>query len=356
MVRFAGRARKRKLAHIPITGRIHLRVKAVSIVVEDHMKHAALLVIAVLFAAGFVRASDPIGIYTLIDRVVLEPAEGPAARIQLWGAFSFAGKPGTGDSYDPPARGYLYYAAQEGQEEVTRNEWSDLKKSAGTGKVLGFGSRYQSKGTVRSPFEKPAAPDPYPLNFGVVPVKDDATYPPVHDLLSLPVPASPPDGATRVDPGKATLVIKNAPLFAAKYHSYVFRIEDRAGGAEESLQVEAGASETSWSPAMDIRTGEAYRWKAWVVDGSVTGPPAAAEFRLYYLRGDANADGVVDLTDPVAILWHLFQSGPAPEPFEAGDANRDAAVDVSDAIRILEFLFAGGKALPPPYPEPGLNP
>jgi hypothetical protein len=37
----------------------------------------------------------------------------------------------------------------------------------------------------------------------------------------------------------------------------------------------------------------------------------------------------------------------------AADANADGQVDISDPIATLEVLFTGGKALPPPYPEPG---
>ena len=38
--------------------------------------------------------------------------------------------------------------------------------------------------------------------------------------------------------------------------------------------------------------------------------------------------------------------------FIRGDANRDHAVDISDPIFTLNFLFLGGAALPAPYPIP----
>jgi hypothetical protein len=62
-------------------------------------------------------------------------------------------------------------------------------------------------------------------------------------------------------------------------------------------------------------------------------------------RGDANADGAIDLDDAVYILNYLFKAGPAPFPFDAGDANCDGIIDVRDAVYLLNYLFKGG---PPP--------
>ena len=67
---------------------------------------ASLLFACLLTSKSF--ASDPIGIYALIDRVVLEPSDAQPERIQIWGAFSFAMRQ-FGDQYSPPVRGYLYY-------------------------------------------------------------------------------------------------------------------------------------------------------------------------------------------------------------------------------------------------------
>lgn len=52
----------------------------------------AVLALAGAWSAGAVRvdASDPTGAYAVIDKLVLEPAEGQAQRVQIWGAFSLA--------------------------------------------------------------------------------------------------------------------------------------------------------------------------------------------------------------------------------------------------------------------------
>ena len=71
------------------------------------------------------------------------------------------------------------------------------------------------------------------------------------------------------------------------------------------------------------------------------------------VEGDANADGVVDLSDAVHTLGYLFsaQEG-TPACLRASDANDDGAIDISDAVYMLNFLFLGGSAPRPTLPEP----
>ncbi|HET7221486.1 MAG TPA: hypothetical protein VFJ02_25695 [Vicinamibacterales bacterium] len=111
--------------------------------------------------------SDPIGLYAVIDKVVLEPSESAPERIQIWGAFALSDAK-SGDAYSTPQTGYLYYRCQAGQETTCRNEWADLKSVAGKGIGVGFGGRYTPTGRVRKASEKPAEADPYPIRMGVV--------------------------------------------------------------------------------------------------------------------------------------------------------------------------------------------
>ena len=62
-------------------------------------------------------------------------------------------------------------------------------------------------------------------------------------------------------------------------------------------------------------------------------------------RGDANGDGVIDISDVVYLINYLFIHGPAPVPLAAGDATCDAVVDASDVVYLINYLFVGG---PPP--------
>src|SRR5262249_13499095 len=95
--------------------------------------------------------SDPIGIYALIDKVVMEPNDSAPERVQLWGAFATANTENAEnrDAYDPPQRGFYYFSIPPGKEVVCRREWTDFKTVTGTGKVIGFGSRHGQKGGLR---------------------------------------------------------------------------------------------------------------------------------------------------------------------------------------------------------------
>ena len=76
-----------------------------------------------------------------------------------------------------------------------------------------------------------------------------------------------------------------------------------------------------------------------------------------FVRGDANQDATVDISDASAILGFLFLGTAAPGCVDAADTNDDGAVDISDASHLLSFLFLGGLTLPAPGPETcGLDP
>lgn len=64
-------------------------------------------------------------------------------------------------------------------------------------------------------------------------------------------------------------------------------------------------------------------------------------------RGDANADGRVDIADPIWILSELFLGGAPTECRDAADANDDGAEDASDAIFLFDYLFSDGVRTPP---------
>ena len=74
-------------------------------------------------------------------------------------------------------------------------------------------------------------------------------------------------------------------------------------------------------------------------------------------RGDANLDGVVEVSDVVRILTRLFLAD--PRPFlcdDAADVNDDDELGISDAVAALIHLFLGGFSIPEPYPVPGIDP
>src|SRR5215471_13005527 len=130
------------------------------------MRSLAALCVAMAMGSTLLLASGPAGCYAIVQKIVLEPNDTAPKRIQVWGIFSLAdGKSGNG--YLPPQRGYLYFAMQAGQEQVTLAEWSDLKKVAGTETVITFAERPSWSGHVRKSAEKPESPDPYPVYNGI---------------------------------------------------------------------------------------------------------------------------------------------------------------------------------------------
>ena len=147
---------------------------------------AAVLTLAGAWAAGSVHltASDPVGLYALIDKVVVEPAQGQPQRVQIWGVFSLADTRNN-DDYGSAQKGYLYYSCPAGQETTCKNEWTDLQSVAGKGVGVGFGGRFIAAGRVRSATDKPESPDVYPIRMGVVKMGTRGNQPAIIEKLRV---------------------------------------------------------------------------------------------------------------------------------------------------------------------------
>jgi hypothetical protein len=74
-----------------------------------------------------------------------------------------------------------------------------------------------------------------------------------------------------------------------------------------------------------------------------------------FIRGDANDDGHVDMSDAIHVLGHLFLGGPAPYCADAADANDNGLVQLSDPITVLQVLFQGTGSIAEPYPSSGYD-
>ncbi|MFN0151607.1 MAG: hypothetical protein ACKVU1_12965, partial [bacterium] len=70
---------------------------------------------------------------------------------------------------------------------------------------------------------------------------------------------------------------------------------------------------------------------------------------VLFVRGDANGDLLVHISDGIYILNYMFQSGPA-NCVLAMDANDDGGVQISDPVYIFNYLFTSGP--PPLSPAP----
>jgi hypothetical protein len=307
------------------------------------MKRTYLLAVAaLLLACAGARASGPVAIYAIIDKVVLEPKEGAPERIKIWGAFMLP--KGQGYQYLPPARGYMYFTLAKGNEAACRKEWADLKKLAGTGSMVGFGEARGFKGTVRKAKQqldpvarlepkrlqqlindlgndqfdvrekatkelekqgeeihpalreclkgklslearkrverliKTESPDVYVLAFGLTRLAKDSEHPYLVLMQALPEPVAPAPG-TVIDAGKVTLRTRNITVKKHPDAKYVFEIENAKGDKEKSEPIAAGDKETKWTPKMQVKAGQKYTWRIKAVDGKWTGPVADVSFK-----------------------------------------------------------------------------
>jgi hypothetical protein len=235
------------------------------------MKRVEWAAVAVLLvAAGGLRASDPTGIYAVVDKVVFEPKEKDAERVQVWGVFRLA-MARSGDAYTPPQRGYLYYTVTDGKKDQCLKEWKDLKRVAGTGQCVSFASRWKDRGHVRPANEKPEKADRYPLGYGIQKVENDDGI--AKKLRALPSPSDPEDG-TLVPPGEITLHVRKLPGKDQKDLKYVFEIEAPDGTKERSKATVAGDKEAKWTPKMQLKAGKKYRWHVWTEDDAGKKGPA----------------------------------------------------------------------------------
>jgi hypothetical protein len=60
--------------------------------------------------------------------------------------------------------------------------------------------------------------------------------------------------------------------------------------------------------------------------------------------GDADGNGVVNVSDAVYLLEYVFAGGPAPLFTELGDVDCDGQVNVSDIVYLVKYVFGRGEA------------
>ena len=142
----------------------------------------AVLTLALVGVVVGVHASDRIGVYAVVDKVVLEPSASDPERVQIWGAFAVA-KRNDRDFYEPVQRGYLYFTLGD-DKGLTRAEWNDLKSLAGTKRIAAFSARFGQSVRVRPQDEKLQAPDRYTLGVGVQTIQQNKDYAPIRELTA----------------------------------------------------------------------------------------------------------------------------------------------------------------------------
>jgi hypothetical protein len=74
--------------------------------------------------------------------------------------------------------------------------------------------------------------------------------------------------------------------------------------------------------------------RRWILEGAVKSH--------FLLRGDANGDDHLNITDAVVILSFLFVGGVEPACLLLADADGNGTINLTDAIFVLNHLFLGG--------------
>jgi len=142
----------------------------------------AAVALGVSLGVGALHASDPVGVYAVIDRVSVTAGNGAPTTAQIWGTFAVAVTPPSNtykpeEAYGKVRKGYLLFTCTAEQTSVCAAEWNDLKSLAGTGTVAGFGTRWGTAPRVRTTDEAASAPDTYRVNVGVVKIGRYGDYP-----------------------------------------------------------------------------------------------------------------------------------------------------------------------------------
>ena len=76
-----------------------------------------------------------------------------------------------------------------------------------------------------------------------------------------------------------------------------------------------------------------------------------------FVRGDVDASGTIDMTDPIASLQWMFLGTYESLCLGAMDANDSGAINLSDPIYVLGYLFLGTDTqIPAPFPSCGPDP
>jgi hypothetical protein len=60
------------------------------------------------------------------------------------------------------------------------------------------------------------------------------------------------------------------------------------------------------------------------------------------LCGDADDNGMVNISDAVFLIAYIFGGGSTPDPYEQADSDCNGIVNISDAVYLIAYIFGGG--------------
>jgi hypothetical protein len=172
-------------------------------------------------------------------------------------------------------------------------------------------------------------------------------------LASLSLALKRDDGAVVYVNG-SEVVRSNMPEGAIAYGTWS---ASGVSGSDESLYVAAELAPSALRAGANTIAVEVHQSDDGSSDLSfdlaLTAAPRVVP-RGKFVRGDANGDGALDLSDAVRTLRTLF-AGAATDCADALDANDSGSLDIADAVFVLAHLFASGADLPLPFPSAGCD-
>jgi hypothetical protein len=238
--------------------------------------------------------SEPIGVFAILDKVVMKPAEQPN-EVELHGAFAVA-EGSRGNYYRAPRRGVLRFSAGKKPEEAVA-QWRELAKHAGTGVCVALSSRWeqhvpQNPLRVAAAGEPTGPPVPYGPAMGVT-VMQNVHYGAVRELELLPrclETTLPAPGRTEWPYQQVTFTCENCAA-KDKNLNYVFEVETSDGERFASGLVPAGDGKTSWTTGLALQAGEKVTWSVRVVGPGVERAPFDARSCFVPVAAPVGADG-----------------------------------------------------------------
>jgi hypothetical protein len=75
-----------------------------------------------------------------------------------------------------------------------------------------------------------------------------------------------------------------------------------------------------------------------------------------FIRGDANSDGAVSISDGHYILSYLFRGSREPECMDAADYDDDQKINITDGVKALDHAVSGDSPPPAPFAALGADP
>jgi hypothetical protein len=137
-------------------------------------------------------------------------------------------------------------------------------------------------------------------------------------------------------------------------------VDKDGAGTEVNYQLQVATEDTFANVIIDepaltgntyqtsgVLTGDmTYYWRVRPYDEAANSPgftaPGVFQTERDYVCGDADGDGIVNVSDAVHEITYIFGGGPPPDPLASGDVNCDETVNISDAVYLIAYIFGGG--------------